>query len=72
MVSDHPHTRTKGSNICIKEDGRDVITANVSCDLCNGEQNLPPLVGIALKVSENLGATVVAPVAPVVTSLRTM
>ena len=28
---------------------------NISCDLCNGEQNLTPLVGIALKVSENLG-----------------
>ena len=30
----------------------------------------PPLVGIGLKVSENLGVTSVAPVAPVVTSLH--
>ena len=44
---------------------------NVSCDLCDGGQNLPPMVGIGLiKLSENLGATAVAPVAPVDTSLQ--
>ena len=36
---------------------------NVSCDLCDGGQNLPPPPGRdRVKVSENLGATSVAPV----------
>ena len=38
------------------------------CDLCDGGQNLPP-GGDRVKVSENLGATAVVPVAPVDTYL---
>ena len=38
-------------------------------DLCNGGQNLPPPSWDRVKVSENLGATAVAPVAPMDTSL---
>ena len=37
---------------------------NVSFDFCNGGQNLPPLVRIdRVKVSENLGAKTIIPVA---------
>ena len=39
---------------------------NVSYNLCDGRQNIG---WDRVKVSENLGATSVAPVAPVVTSL---
>ena len=39
------------------------------CYLCNGWQNLPPPGRDRVKVTENLGATWVAPVAPVDTSL---
>ena len=48
------------------------VTKGFSFDLCDGGQNLPPLmVGIGLRyLSENLVATSVAPVAPVDTSLK--
>ena len=41
----------------------------IRCDLCDGGKNPPP-GGNRVKVSENLGATVVVPVAPVNTSLN--
>ena len=40
---------------------RDVTRGKIKCDLCDG--------GYRVKVSENLGATVVIPVTPVDTSL---
>ena len=39
------------------------------CDLCDGGQNLPPPGWDRVKVSQNLGAIWVAPVAPADTSL---
>jgi hypothetical protein len=38
----------------------DITMGKISCDLCHGGQNLPPLVRV-----ENLGATLVVLVAPV-------
>ena len=44
---------------------RDMTTGKISCDLCDGGQNLPSPVGDRVRVSENLGATAFVPVAPV-------
>ena len=52
--------------------GMPVQTSCQRCDLCDGGAESAPLGWNRVKVSENLGATAVAPVAPAVTSLDGM
>ena len=42
---------------------------NVSCNFCDGRQNMPSIGWDRVNVSENLGATMVTPIAPMVISL---